>query len=241
MATLSAPPKPARPWGKLVIVALFVAAIAAFFAFGGQHYLSLETVKANRDALLSFTERHFVAALVIAFLVYVGAIALSLPGGLVLSLTMGFLFGRWVGTVLVVIAATVGATLVFMAARYLFADAARKRLGAIGERINAGFTENAFAYLLFLRLVPVFPFFLVNLAPAFTAISVRTYVLATLIGIIPGTFVYVNLGQTLGRIDSLQGLVSGPTLLAFGLLGLFALLPVAWKRVKSRRTGEARS
>ena len=241
MATLSAPPKPARPWGKLVIVALFVAAIAAFFAFGGQHYLSLETVKANRDALLSFTERHFVAALVIAFLVYVGAIALSLPGGLVLSLTMGFLFGRWVGTVLVVIAATVGATLVFMAARYLFADAARKRLGAIGERINAGFTENAFAYLLFLRLVPAFPFFLVNLAPAFTAISVRTYVLATLIGIIPGTFVYVNLGQTLGRIDSLQGLVSGPTLLAFGLLGLFALLPVAWKRVKSRRTGEARS
>ena len=241
MATLSAPPKPARPWGKLVIVALFVAAIAAFFAFGGQHYLSLETVKANRDALLSFTERHFVAALVIAFLVYVGAIALSLPGGLVLSLTMGFLFGRWVGTVLVVIAATVGATLVFMAARYLFADAARKRLGAIGERINTGFTENAFAYLLFLRLVPAFPFFLVNLAPAFTAISVRTYVLATLIGIIPGTFVYVNLGQTLGRIDSLQGLVSGPTLLAFGLLGLFALLPVAWKRVKSRRTGEARS
>ena len=138
------------------------------------------------------------------------------------------------------IAATVGATLVFLAARYLFADAARKRLGAVGERLNAGFTENAFSYLLFLRLVPAFPFFLVNLAPAFTAIPVRTYVLATLIGIIPGTFVYVNLGQTLGRIDSLQGLVSRETLLAFGLLGLFALLPVAWKKLKARRTGEAR-
>ena len=106
----------------------------------------------------------------------------------------------------------------------------------VGERINAGFTENAFSYLLFLRLVPAFPFFLVNLAPAFTAIPLRTYVLATLIGIIPGTFVYVNLGQTLGRIESLQGLVSRETLLAFGLLGLFALLPVAWKRLKSRRT-----
>lgn len=241
MAAASAPRTPGRSWGKLAVVALFVGAIAAFFALGGQHYLSLETVKANRDALLSFAGRHFAAALAIAFVVYAGAVALSLPGGLVLSLAMGFIFGRWIGTVLVVVAATVGATLVFLAARYLFADAARRRLGALGERLNAGFTENAFSYLLFLRLVPAFPFFLVNLAPAFTAISVRTYVLATLIGIIPGTFVYVNLGQTLGRIDSLQGLVSGQTLLAFGLLGLFALLPVAWKRLKSRRTGEAQS
>ena len=86
---------------------------------------------------------------------------------------MGFLFGRWVGTVLVVIAATIGATLVFLAARYLFADAARRRMGALGEKISAGFTENALNYLLFLRLVPLFPFFLVNLAPAFTKIRLR--------------------------------------------------------------------
>ena len=221
------------------MAALFVGAIAAFFAFGGQHYLSLETIKANRDALLSFADRHFVAAAAIAFIAYAGAVALSLPGALVLSLATGFIFGRWIGTVLVVIAATVGATLIFLAARYLFADAARRRMGAVGERINAGFTENAFSYLLFLRLVPLFPFFLVNLAPAFTAIPLRTYVLATLIGIIPGAFVYVNLGQTLGRIDSLHGLVSTETFLAFGLLGLLALLPVAWKKLKSRRPGEA--
>ena len=241
MAAAGTTPPAGRYWGKLLIVAAFVGAIAAFFAFGGQNYLTLETIKANRDALLSFADRHFVAALVIAFFIYAGATALSLPGGLVLSLAVGFIFGRWVGTVLVVLAATVGATLVFLAARYLFADAARKRLGKLGERINAGFTENAFSYLLFLRLVPAFPFFLVNLAPAFTAIPVRTYVLATLIGIIPGTFVYVNLGQTLGRIESLQGLVSRETLLAFGLLGLFALLPVAWKKLKARRPGEVRS
>ena len=116
--------------------------------------------------------------------------AFSLPGGLVLSLTMGFLFGRWVGTALVVIAATIGATFVFIAARYLFADAARRRMGTLGAKISAGFTANAFNYLLFLRLVPLFPFFLVNLAPAFTSISVRTFALGTLIGIIPGTFVY---------------------------------------------------
>jgi len=226
-------------WTKVAIAALFAGGIAAFFALGGQRYLSLDAVKQNRDALLAFAGAHFLAALVIAFVVYAGAVALSLPGGLVLSLTMGFVFGRWVGTALVVAAATVGATLVFLAARYLFADAARRRLGALGERINAGFTEDAFSYLLFLRLVPVFPFFLVNLAPAFTSIALRTYVLATLIGIIPGTFVYVNLGQALGHIDSLQGLVSRETLLAFGLLGLFALLPVAWKKWKSRRSRAA--
>ena len=227
---------PARgPWLKLALLALFVGVVVAFFAFGGQHYLTLDAIKANRDALLRFTEAHFAAALVIAFFIYAGAVAFSLPGALILSLAMGFVFGRWVGTVLVVAAATVGATIVFLAARYIFADAARKRLGTLGEKINAGFTENAFNYMLFLRLVPAFPFFLVNLAPAFTSIPLRTFVLATFIGIIPGTFVFVNLGETLGRIDSLQGLVSVETLGAFALLGLLALVPIVVKKVKSKR------
>jgi uncharacterized membrane protein YdjX (TVP38/TMEM64 family) len=234
-----APVSPGGKWRKLAVLALFVGVIATFFALGGQKYLTLETIKAHRDTLLAFTEQHFVAALAIGFLVYAGAVAFSLPGGLLMSLTTGFIFGRWVGTVLVVVAATVGATIVFVAARYLFAEAARKRLGSLGEKLSAGFTENAFSYLLFLRLVPAFPFFLVNLAPAFTAIPVRTYVLATLIGIIPGTFVYVNLGQTLGRIDSLQGLVSTETIAAFALLGLFALVPVVVKKLKSRRAPTA--
>ncbi len=224
---------------KVALLVLFVGVVVAFFALGGQDYLSLEAIKANRDRLLAFTESHYVAALAIAFAVYVGAVAFSLPGGLVLSLTMGFVFGRWVGTVLAVLAATLGATIVFLAARYIFADAARKRLGALGEKINAGFTKNAFSYLLFLRLVPAFPFFLVNLAPAFTTIPLRTYVLATFLGIIPGTFVFVNLGQTLGRIDSLKGLVSVETLGAFALLGLFALVPVAlryWNERKGAKT-----
>ncbi len=222
-------------WIKVALLALFVGAVVAFFAFGGQHYLTLDTIKANRDALLRFTEAHFAAALVIAFFIYAGAVAFSLPGGLILSLTMGFVFGRWVGTALVVVAATVGATIVFLAARYIFADAARRRLGALGEKINAGFTENAFNYMLFLRLVPAFPFFLVNLAPAFTSIPLRTFVLATFVGIIPGTFVFVNLGETLGRIDSVQGLVSVETFGAFALLGLLALVPIAIRKMKSKR------
>ena len=219
---------------RVVLALLFAAAVAAFFALGGYRYLTLDTIKGNRDALLAFTQAHYAQALVIAFFVYVAAAAHSLPGGLLLSLTCGFLFGRWAGTVLVVLAATIGATLLFVAARYVFADAARKRLGALGEKINAGFTRNAFSYMLFLRLVPAFPFFLVNLAPAFTSIPLRTFVLATFIGIIPGTFVFVNLGETLGRIDSLQGLVSWETLGAFALLGILALVPVVVRRRSSR-------
>jgi uncharacterized membrane protein YdjX (TVP38/TMEM64 family) len=225
--------------GRIALVAAVAAVVVAFFALGGQKYMSLDAVKANRDALLHFADDHFIAALAIAFVAYVGATAFSLPGGLVLSLALGFVFGRWVGTVLVVVAATIGATLVFLAARYLFADAARRRMGALGAKISAGFTENAFNYLLFLRLVPVFPFFLVNLAPAFTTISVRTFMLGTLIGIIPGSFVFVNLGQTLGRIDSLSGLLTTETIGAFVLLGALALLPVLVRKYRSSSAEKA--
>ncbi len=214
---------------------LFAGVIVAFFALDVPGYLSVENVKANRDALLRFTDQHFAAALALAVAGYAGAVAFSLPVGTVLTLTMGFLFGRWVGTAVTVVAATSGATAVFLAARYLFAEAAQRRMGELGGKINAGFTANAFNYLLFLRLVPVFPFFLVNLAPAFTDIKVRTFVLATLVGIVPGSFVYVNLGQALGRIDSTHDLVAPEILGAFVLLGLFALMPVFWKKFRSDR------
>ena len=220
---------------RVAVAVVFVGAIVAFFALGGQQYLNLATIKQHRDALVAFADAHFVAALAIAFLVYTLQVAFSLPGSLLLSLTAGFVFGRWVGTALVVVAATLGATLLFLAARYLFADAARRRMGALGERINAGFTANAFSYLLFLRLIPVFPFFIVNLAPAFTSVPLRTFVLATAIGIVPGTFVFTNLGQALGRIDSLQGLISIDLLLGLGLLALLALVPVVVQKVRARR------
>jgi uncharacterized membrane protein YdjX (TVP38/TMEM64 family) len=222
---------PNRLGGRIVVLALFATAIIAFFAFDGPEYLDLDTIKANRDALLAFTDAHYWLALTCAFVIYVTAAALSLPVALVMTLTIGFLFGRWVGTVLVVVAATIGATLVFLAARYLFADAAKRRMGELGARINAGFTENAFSYILFLRIVP-FPFVLVNLALAFTDTKLGTYVLATLIGMLPGTFVFVNLGQTLGRIESTRQLLSLETLTAFTLLGTLALLPVLLKRWK---------
>ena len=219
---------------KLLIFGLFVGGVIAFFAFGGQKYLNLETLKANRDALIQYAEQHYALALLIGFLIYTVSTALSLPGGLILSLAVGLVFGRWAGTVLIVFAATLGATLVFLAARYLFADMARKKIGGLARKINEGFTRDAFNYLLFLRLVPLFPFWLVNLAPAFTNVSLKTYITATAIGIVPGTFVFANLGQNLGRISSTQDLLTPPIIGAFVLLGVFALIPVLYKKFKAK-------
>ncbi len=234
-------PNRGAAWTRLALALVFVGVLVAFFVFDGSRYLNLATLKANRDALLAFTAEHYVTALAVAFFGYMSAVAFSLPIATVMSLAIGFLFGRWVGTALVVVAATIGATLAFLAARYLFADAARHRMGALGERINGGFSANAFSYLLFLRLVPLFPFFLVNLAPAFTTIRVRTYALATLLGVVPGAFVYVNLGRTLARIESTDELVGGETLFALALLGVLALTPVVLRKWKSRSTSRASS
>ena len=219
---------------KFLILGLFVGGVIAFFAFGGQKYLNLETLKANRDALIQYADQNYALALLIGFLIYTVSTALSLPGGLILSLAVGLVFGRWAGTVLIVFAATLGATLVFLAARYLFADMARKKIGGLAKKINEGFTQDAFNYLLFLRLVPLFPFWLVNLAPAFTNVSLKTYVTATAIGILPGTFVFANLGQNLGRISSTKDLLTPPIIGAFVLLGVFALIPVLYKKFKAK-------
>jgi uncharacterized membrane protein YdjX (TVP38/TMEM64 family) len=219
---------------KILVLALFVGGIILFFALGGQKYLNLETLKANRDALILYAEQHYALALLIGFLIYTVSTALSLPGGLVLSLAVGLVFGRWAGTLLIVLAATLGATLVFLAARYLFADMARKKIGGLAQKINEGFTKDAFNYLLFLRLVPLFPFWLVNLAPAFSSVSLKTYVTATAIGILPGTFVFANLGQNLGRVSSTKDLLTPPIIGAFVLLGVFALIPVLYKKFKEK-------
>ncbi|MGB8338858.1 MAG: TVP38/TMEM64 family protein [Burkholderiales bacterium] len=236
---MNSAPTPIQPsgskWVKLAILAVFIGGIAAFFVFGGQKYLNLDSIKQNRDLLLNYTRDHYALALVGAFLIYTASTALSLPGGIVLSLMCGFLFGRWGGTGLIVCAATLGAALVFLAARYLFADAARKRLGSFGEKINQGFTENGFNYLLFLRLVPLFPFWLVNLAPAFTNMKLPTYVAGTALGIIPGSFVFANLGQSLGSLNSLGDLLSNDVKIAFALLGLFALVPVLIKKLRAKK------
>lgn len=236
---MSAPP-PAGPDRRaarglrLAVALLFAGGLAAYFALGGGDWLTLDALQRHRDALIAYTQRHTWTAALGAVAVYAGAVALSVPGAVILSLAMGLLFGRWLGTALIVVAATLGATLVFLAARYLFADAVRRRLGERGTRLAAGFHAHAFHYLLFLRLVPLFPFWLVNLVPAFTPIATRIYVAATALGILPGAFVFANLGGALGRIESTADLLSASTVAALALLGVFALLPVAVKRWRDK-------
>jgi uncharacterized membrane protein YdjX (TVP38/TMEM64 family) len=222
-------------WLRLGVLAAFFGGIGAFFALGGHHYLSLDAIREHRDALLAYTDAHYVQAVAIAFATFVVATLLCLPTGTVLSLTMGLLFGRWVGVTILTTAGTLGATLLFLSARHFFARPLRQRLGSLGERVNEGFTRDAFHWLLFLRLTPIFPYFLVNLAPALTDIPVRTYVAATFLGIFPSTFVFANLGQTLGRIDSAQQLVAPETLIALALLGIFAIVPIFVRQWRSKR------
>jgi uncharacterized membrane protein YdjX (TVP38/TMEM64 family) len=211
---------------KALLATLLIAAFLAFVALDGPHRMSVEALKAQRDVLVQFADVHRTAAIALAFSAYAGAVALSVPGGAFFSLACGLMFGRLVGTAVAVAAGSVGATLIFLTARYLFGGIARMRLPAAGQRLNAGFTRHAFRYLLVLRVVPLFPFVLVNLAPAFTSIRVSTYVGATVLGIIPATFVYANLGDALAYADSLQAALSVRTVGPAVLLVLLALVPV---------------
>ena len=220
-------------WKKVLILLIFVGGFSAFFLLGGDQYLNFSTLKANRDRLLAYTLNHYWSILIGAMAVYSASTALSLPVATLLSLTIGFLFGLWVGTGIILFSATMGATLAFLAARYVLADVVSRRMGMMAKKLIAEFHRNDFNYLLFLRLVPLFPFWLINLATAFTPIKVKAYVLATALGIIPGAFVFTNLGKSLGRIDSPDQLLSFKTISALMLLGIFALIPVFVKKYRS--------
>ncbi|WP_447977475.1 TVP38/TMEM64 family protein [Candidatus Nitrospira bockiana] len=233
----STPAMTARPSaaGKILLVAVFAAAVLAFFYFDLKQYLSLEALKANRDRLLAFTEANYVSAVAAYILLYCVQTAFSLPGAAILTLAGGFLFGSVLGTLYVNVAATSGATLGFLAARYVLRDWVERKFGDRLGPIQEGFAKNAFSYLLTLRLIPIFPFFLVNLVSGLTRIQVGTYVAATAIGIIPGSFVFANAGRQLGSINSLSEIASPRVLGAFALLGLLALVPVVYRRVSGGR------
>ena len=213
-------------WKKLFILSIFLGGFVVFYAWGGDQYLNFVRLKENSAQLLAYTENHYWKVLAGAVLIYTAAITLSIPIATGLSFAVGFLFGRWVGVAVILFSATLGATLVFLGARYVFAEAAQRHMGKAVKKMLEGFHENDFNYLLFLRLIPLFPFWLVNLAPAFTPMKIRTFIFATAIGITPGCFVFANLGQSLGRIDSSENLLSIQTVSALVLLGVFALLPV---------------
>lgn len=229
--------------GRLVPLLILVAGLAAFFLLGWHKYVSFDVLRENRQNLLDLVAQYgFVAGLGFTA-VYAVATAFSIPGGAILTITAGFLFGPFIGAIYVLLGATLGASALFLAARYAFADLLRAKAGPAIRKMEDGFREDAFNYLLVLRLVPLFPFFVVNLVPAFLGVSLKVYVIATFIGIIPGTFVYALVGNGLGAIFDRGevpdlGTIFQPQFLA-PILGLavLAVIPVIYKKVKARKGG----
>ena len=228
------------PVKRLAPIVLLVIGLGTAFLFDLHHFFSFEMLKETRESLLSWAQSNHILSAAVFIAAYAAAIAISLPGAVWFTILGGFMFGTLEGGILVVFAATLGATVIFLAARYAFADFFYEKAGPAIRRMEDGFRANAVSYMLVLRLVPLFPFWLVNLVPAFLGVSTRTYVISTLVGIMPGTFVYASLGNGIGHlIDAGQApdlsIIFAPEVLG-PLIGLAALslVPVIYKRFKAR-------
>lgn len=236
-------PKQPRPlWQRLLPLAALLLALMFAFAFELHRYLSFETLRAHHEALKQFVDAQPVVTALVFTLAYAGSVAISLPGAIFLTIGGGFLFGVWLGSLLAVIGATTGAVCVFFIAKTSLGDSLKSSAGPWLERMRAGFNDNAISYLLVLRLVPLFPFWIVNVVPAFLGVRPRDFILATFFGIIPGSLVYTSVGNGLGSLLSVGkepdlGLILRPSILG-PILGLaaLALLPVAYKHFKRRRS-----
>jgi uncharacterized membrane protein YdjX (TVP38/TMEM64 family) len=217
---------------RLVPLGLLAAAWIAFMLAGGYRYLTFAALAENRDWLCGLV-RHWGFLAAFGYIAIYGVlVALSVPGAAVLTIAGGFLFGAWIGALCAVIGATLGATALFIAARAGLGGLAQ-RAGRFVGKLEAGFRADAFNYLLVLRLVPIFPFWLVNLVPAVVGVRLATFVLATLLGIIPGSFVYASLGSGLGSLveePDLAIVFEPKVLLPVIGLAILALLPVGYKR-----------
>jgi uncharacterized membrane protein YdjX (TVP38/TMEM64 family) len=225
---------------RLVPLAILLAAGIGFAAVGGHRYLTTASLAEHRAWLCSLVTRWGSGAAVLYVFVYATAVALSLPGAAILTIAGGFLFGTWIGGSCAAIGATLGAACIFLAARAGLSGLT-ERAGPFVKKLEAGFSANAFNYLLVLRLVPLFPFWLVNLVPALAGVRLPTFLLATIIGIIPGTFVYAGLGNGLGKVVEQPDpdVLMHPSVLAPILaLALLALLPVWYKR-RQRKNGSS--
>lgn len=226
---------------RLLPLLVIAAGIAAVFVFDLDRYLSFSALAENRQALTDFVAaNHLLAALSFVGL-YAVVVALSIPGAVFLTLGGGFMFGVVLGSIYVVTGATLGATIVFLAARTALGDLLRAKAGPWLSKLEAGFKDGALSYMLFLRLVPVFPFWLVNLVPAFLGVPLATYVLATFFGIIPGSVVYASVGNGLGAVFEAGGtpdlsiIFSPEILLPIVGLAVLALIPIAAKRLRARK------
>lgn len=209
---------------KIILATILVALIAAFFVFDLQQYFNLAFLKAQKDALNEIYNASPGLISALYFLVYVAFTALALPAALILTLAGGAIFGFWKGLILVSFASTIGATIAFLLTRYLFHDAIQAKFGQRLETINRGIEAEGALYVFGLRLVPLFPFFMVNSILALTKLKTFTYYWASQVGMLAGTAVYVNAGTQLAEIQSTSDILSLKLILSFALLGIFPII-----------------
>jgi len=226
---------------RFLPVLVIIIAIVSFFALDLGQYLSFDALAEHRHALSQQVTMHPIMASLLYISIYILVVALSLPGGMVMTLSGGFLFGAVWGTSMAVTGATLGATILFLIAKTSLGDFLLAKAGNTVKKLQAGFEEDVWSYMFILRVVPIFPFFLVNLAPAFLGVPLRIYVLATFFGIIPATFVYALAGSGLGKVFEQGKSFSAASILtpemtgAFLGLGLLALVPVIYKRLAKNK------
>ncbi len=239
----ASPPRfpPKFSWARLLPIGVLIAGLVLFFALGFDRYVSVKVVGEHFAELKSRVEAQGALALAGFGLVYAAMVAFSIPGALVLTLAGAMLFGAAANAAVVIVAATLGACAVFLAARFGLGEPLRARAGPALKKMEAGFRANAFSYMLVLRLVPLFPFWLVNLAPAFLGVSLPTFAVATAIGIAPGTIVFSIIGEGLGGVVAAGGdvdpgkILTPPMIAALIALAALALVPVAFKRWRAKR------
>jgi uncharacterized membrane protein YdjX (TVP38/TMEM64 family) len=231
-------------WQRLLPLLVLLAGLAAFFALDLNQYLNFTALSEHRQVLLDWTSSHAWLAPLIYVATYIAVVAFSLPGGAVMTISGGFLFGAMAGGIYTVVGATLGATALFLIAKTSLGDFLLAKAGPVVKKMQAGFEANAWSYMFVLRLVPVFPFFLVNLAPAFLGVPLRIYVIATLFGIMPATFVFSLVGAGLGSVfDSgetftIQRVMTPEMIAALCGLALLALLPVAYKKLRTKQSDD---
>ncbi|MDQ6972701.1 MAG: TVP38/TMEM64 family protein [Mariprofundaceae bacterium] len=231
--------------GRVLPLVVLAAGLGGFFAFDLDAYLSFSALAEHRQTLLSWVSAHLWLAPLAYIAAYIVVVAFSLPGGAVMTISGGFLFGSIAGGVYAVIGATLGATALFLVAKSSLGDFLLAKAGPVVKKMQAGFEANAWSYMFVLRLVPVFPFFLVNLAPAFLGVPLRIYVVATLFGILPATFVFALVGAGLGSVFdsgqafSIQGVMTPEMIAALTGMALLALLPVVYKKIQGKRSDVA--
>ena len=211
-------------FGKVGLLAFLVAAIAAFFVFDLGNYLTLDSLKARQTDLATLLDNRPLLIIGGFFLLYVATTALSLPGAVILTLAAGAIFGLWLGTLIVSFASAIGASLAFLSSRYILRGWVKARFGKRVAAIDRGIEKDGASYLLTLRLIPAFPFFLINLAMGLTTMRLVTFYFVSQIGMLPGTVIFVNAGTRLAAIDSPGDVLSPALIGSFVLLGLFPLI-----------------